>query len=82
MKRKKWKNFTRKRAATKKIASGIMAAAVAVTSVGWIQPSKPAKAQERLKESSTVSPDYFWDFEDTVIILCKTKGQPAKAMHS
>ena len=78
MKRKKWKNFTRKRAATKKIASGIMAAAVAVTSVGWIQPSKPAKAQEHLKESSTVSPDYFWDFEDTVNNTVQNKGTAGK----
>lgn len=78
MKRKKWKNFTRKRAATKKIASGIMAAVVAVTSVGWIQPSKPAKAQEHLKESSTVSPDYFWDFEDTVNNTVQNKGTAGK----
>ncbi len=62
MKKKRWKNTFKKTAKKKQIAAGIIAAAVTSTSIGWILPSKPIKAEEEV--SNTLRPDYLWDFED------------------
>jgi len=64
MKKKKWKQ----------IASGMMAATVTVTSIGWLLPSKQAEAEDNLKEAAAASPDYFWDFENVSDNTAQNKG--------